>query len=80
MSSKKEKQTETFFQRLVKLNAVEVIGVAQMLGVEVIEGEKLEGDSRDFGAVMVEMIDKFSELDRRRRRNLLKIMEKAGKK
>ncbi|MBR4155407.1 MAG: hypothetical protein IKU01_01710 [Bacteroidales bacterium] len=77
--SKSDKQAELFIQRLSKLNAIEVVGVAKMLGVEVIEGEKLEGEHREFHDVLGEMIENFCGLGRRQRRNLLKIMDKAGK-
>lgn len=78
--SKEVKQWDTFMEYLLKLNAVEFIGVAKMLGVEVVELDNFEDPGKDFSVVLLEMVNKFNALDRRKRRNLLKIIKKAGRK
>ena len=74
------RQLKVFMERLVKLNAIEFIGVARMLGIDVAEGKELREPGKEFSELFAEMVEKFEGLDRRRRRNLIGIMKKAGRK
>lgn len=79
--SKSSKRWDIFMEHLFKLDVVEFIGVAKMLGIDVVSDPKdFEAPGKEFPEVFAEILDKFNALDRRKQRNLLKIMKKAGKK
>lgn len=52
------------------------LGVARILNVEIMIDKDT---SKDFAAVLNEIIDNYNNSDRKRRRELLKILEKSNK-
>lgn len=52
------------------------LGVARILNVELMVDKDT---SKDFAAVLNEIIDSYNSSDRKRRRELLKILEKSNK-
>lgn len=80
MNDKKVDRMKEFLVCLTKMNPLEMIGVAKVLGVEVIEGENLDtGTERPFEILIDEMMDKFDALTTKRQKNLLKMMRKSTK-
>ena len=63
-----------FLEDIAKLEAVEFIGLAKLLGVELLEGEEL----RPMGDIVDDIMFKFSKLNRKKRRELKKIVSAAG--
>ena len=65
-----------FLEDIAKLEAVEFIGLAKLLGVELLEGEEL----RPMGDIVDDIMFKFSKLNRKKRRELKKIVSAAGRR
>ena len=62
---------------LVSLEPVEFLGVARILGVELLDEEK---NPLPFESVFSAVLQKYGMLSRSQRRNLLKILRPAVKK
>lgn len=65
-----------FLEDIAKLEAVEFIGLAKLLGVELLEGEEL----RPMGDIVDDIMAKFSKLNRKKRRELKQIVCAAGRR
>lgn len=65
-----------FLEDIAKLEAVEFIGLAKLLGVELLEGEEL----RPMGDIVEDIMTKFSKLNRKKRRELKEIVRAAGRR
>ena len=65
-----------FLEDIAKLEAVEFIGLAKLLGVELLEGEEL----RPMGDIVEDIMAKFSKLNRKKRRELKQIVCAAGRR
>lgn len=65
-----------FLEDIAKLEAVEFIGLAKLLGVELLEDEEL----RPMGDIVDDVMVKFSKLNRKKRRELKKIVRAAGRR
>ena len=65
-----------FLEDIAKLEAVEFIGLAKLLGVELLEGEEL----RPMGDIVDDIMVKFSKLNRKKRRELKEIVRAAGRR
>lgn len=65
-----------FLEDIAKLEAVEFIGLAKLLGVELLEGEEL----RPMGDIVEDIMAKFSKLNRKKRRELKQIVRAAGRR
>ena len=65
-----------FLEDIAKLEPVEFIGLAKLLGVELLEGEEL----RPMGDIVEDIMAKFSKLNRKKRRELEKIVRAAGRR
>ena len=65
-----------FLEDIAKLEAVEFIGLAKLLGVELLEGEEL----RPMGDIVEDIMIKFSKLNRKKRRELKQIVCAAGRR
>jgi hypothetical protein len=65
-----------FLEDIAKLEAVEFIGLAKLLGVELLEGEEL----RSMGDIVDDVMVKFSKLNRKKRRELKQIVRAAGRR
>lgn len=65
-----------FLEDIAKLEAVEFIGLAKLLGVELLEGEEL----RPMGDIVEDIMVKFSKLNRKKRRELKQIVRAAGRR
>ena len=65
-----------FLEDIAKLEAVEFIGLAKLLGVELLEGEEL----RPMGDIIEDIMVKFSKLNRKKRRELKEIVRAAGRR
>lgn len=69
-----------FLEQLLKLETVEFVGVARILGILlVIEDENKEKNPRSFELVLKDMLSKYATLSRRQRKNLMKIICAATK-
>lgn len=77
MVIKKKNITEEFTICLSKLEAVEFLGVCRVLSVPLVDKSD---EPRKFGALLVDVIQKFSMLNRKQKRDLLKLVAAAGKK
>ena len=65
-----------FLEDIAKLEAVEFIGLARLLGVELLEGEEL----RSMEDIVDDVMVKFSKLNRKKRRELKEIVRAAGRR
>ena len=68
--------TTKFFKILVKMEPLEVLGVARILKIEIM---KDKDTPRDFADVLVDIGAKFQELDRKKRRNLISLCKASHK-
>lgn len=72
-----------FLIEVSKIKEPEIfLGVARILKVKLVSEEKDEEGrliSRDFSDILTDLIDSYSKSERRRKRELLKIIEKANK-
>lgn len=69
-------ESSGFLEDIAKLEAVEFIGLAKLLGVELLEGEEL----RPMGDIVEDIMTKFSKLNRKKRRELKQIVRAAGRR
>lgn len=68
---------ERFIYELSKIKQPEVfIGVARILQVKLVNED---GESRDFDEIFNDVLNAYSAADRRRRRELFKILKAANK-
>lgn len=68
--------TTKFFKILVKMEPLEILGVARILKIEIM---KDKDTPRDFTDVLLDMGTKFQELDRKKRRNLIALCKASHK-
>lgn len=74
---KKEKTTnQNFMELLIRLEAVEFLGLCKFLGVKLMEDSKTP---RDFADLLSDLMEKFQNLNRTRQRELLQILKKVNK-
>ena len=77
MIGKKRNLTEEFTIGLSKLEAVEFIGVCKVLGVALV---KDNDEPREFRELLLDSISSFSALNRKQKRDLVKLVAAAGKR
>ena len=65
-----------FLEDIAKLEAIEFIGLAKLLGVKLLEGKEL----RSMGDIVNDVMAKFSKLNRKKRRELKEIVRAAGRR
>lgn len=70
-----EKQFLRFLEEVAKLNEYEYFGLLRILGVRAVDSD---GNNRPIDETLDEVMDKFLELNRTRRKNLIKILKKAS--
>ena len=66
---------EDFLRRVLMLETIEFIGVARILGVQLVEEET----PREFEGVLKDMMLKYERLSCTQRRNLMRIINSATK-
>lgn len=69
-----------FLEDIAKLEAVEFIGLAKLLGVKLLEGKGENEKLRPMGDIVNDIMVKFSKLNRNKRRELKKIVRAAGRR
>ena len=69
-----------FLGDIAKLEAVEFIGLARLLGVELLEGKGESEKLRPMGDIVNDIMVKFAKLDRNKRRELRKIVRAARRR
>ena len=69
-----------FLEDIAKLEAVEFIGLAKLLGVELLEGKGESEELRPMGDIVEDIMVKFSKLNRKKRRELKQIVRAAGRR
>lgn len=69
-----------FLEDIAKLEAVEFIGLAKLLGVKLLEGKGENEKLRPMGDIVNDIMVKFSKLNRNKRRELGKIVRAAGRR
>lgn len=85
LTSKQQKDVLKFITLLAKLEPLELIGVSQILGIEIVTIDvKAEGDKVLANAtaniaenIISESIDAFLQLNRQQRKNLFKILRQC---
>ena len=83
---KLEKDFEVFLRALPKLDPVEFVGLARLLGVKMYEWDGVkpanpeEIRDRSFDVVLEEMMDKYLSLTKKRRREINEILRAVAKK
>lgn len=70
------KQIEKLFELIPKLQPIEFIGLARLLGVELLEEKK----PRSCIAVTDDVLNKFDKLGRAQQRSILRMVKAATKK
>jgi len=73
-------KSSEFLEDIAKLEAIEFIGLAKLLGVELLEGEGESEELRPMGDIVNDIMVKFSKLNRNKRRELKKIVRAAGRR
>lgn len=68
----KKKQFDIFVQLIAKLEAIEFIGLAKILCVELVDNNK---KIKDFYDIFKDMSDKFSTLGHKQRREIISILK-----
>lgn len=78
--------TEKFFDYIPKLNAVEFTGLARLLKVQLLdevnpaaEQTKDRYAPRSFTDVLNDMLNTFEKCDRKRRKEIIKLLKAASK-
>ena len=59
-----------------KMEPIEFIGLARLLGVKLISADE-GGAPREFVDVLTDIMEKFNALNRTRKREILKLVEKS---
>jgi hypothetical protein len=73
-------KSNEFLEDIAKLEAVEFIGLAKLLGVKLLEGKGENEKLRPMGDIVDDIMVKFSKLNRNKRRELKKIVRAAGRR
>ena len=73
-------KSNEFLEDIAKLEAVEFIGLAKLLGVKLLEGKGENEKLRPMGDIVDDIMVKFSKLNRNKRRELGKIVRAAGRR
>ena len=73
-------KSNEFLEDIAKLEAVEFIGLAKLLGVKLLEGKGGNEKLRPMGDIVDDIMVKFSKLNRNKRRELKKIVRAAGRR
>jgi hypothetical protein len=73
-------KSNEFLEDIAKLEAVEFIGLAKLLGVKLLEGKGENEKLRPMGDIVNDIMVKFSKLNRSKRRELEKIVRAAGRR
>lgn len=71
---------QKMMQEMVKLNPVEVVGLARVLKVDLFEKKDAENVPRDFVDVFSDIMRAYDKKDRKFKRDLLKIVKQSGGK
>ena len=71
----KKYTVENLVKEISKLQMEEFIGVCKILGVELVEED---GTPKDAVGIFEEVINKLDELNRRKRKNLMKLLRAAN--
>jgi len=74
--TKKDRKIREILVELTKLEPLEFIGICEILGVKVLDGE----EERKFEVIWGEVVDKIIHLNRTRRRNFERLVRAATKK
>ena len=70
---------QKLLQLIINMQPVEFLGLANLLGVKVMEqGEDEKAVPRTFADVLEEVLAKFSKQNRQRKREILKLVQKAN--
>lgn len=67
--------TDKIVKEILKLQTEEFLGVCKILGVSLVEEEDKE---RDFEDIWADVVDKLGELNRVKRKNLMKLLRAAN--
>lgn len=70
-------QFNSFLKEMARLNEYEFVGLTKVLSVRAVMEN---GDVRPFEDIFRDLLENFLKLNRKQRRNLLKIMKKANHK
>lgn len=77
-----DKLNEKFLHALLKLNPVELAGLAMVMGIplhEPSENSEEEPKARDGAAIINDILTTYASYNRDRRRNALKVVKNATK-
>lgn len=67
-----EKEFLSFIQLISKLDHLEFIGIAQIMSVKLLDEEKKE---REFEDMFSDILDRFIELPKKRRKEIMKLLK-----
>lgn len=76
---KVNERVERFVQGLVRLGPIEFLGVATLLEVPRFNDEEWQ-NARDASDMLMDMIDAYAASNKKIQRNILKMVEKAGRR
>ena len=89
MNNLSQKQMNQFIRYIPLLEPQEFIGLAKLLGVEIVEQStpkydednkvNVEVNPRDFTDVLEDMLENFKKSNRKRRREFMKLLRSATK-
>lgn len=73
-------KSNEFLEDIAKLEAIEFIGLAKLLGVKLLEGKGESEKLRPMGDIVNDIMVKFSKLNRNKRRELGRIVRAARRR
>lgn len=76
MVFKKKNLVEDFTIALSKMEAIEFLGVCKVLGIEMV---KKDGAPRKFNELLWEVVQKFIALNRKEKKELVKLVRAVNK-
>jgi hypothetical protein len=75
MKKKEQKQVLSFLKYLKKLEVIETIGVARLLGVQVMNSDNTE---RNGDEILFDICEAFNKVNSNMRKELLKVLKEAA--
>jgi hypothetical protein len=70
----KKKQTDEFFEHLVKLSPAEIYGLAKIMSVNFFEDKELKAGE----VLILDILDKFLELNRKQRKRVITLLREVS--
>ena len=74
-----QKQFKEFLDQLMVMEVIDVLGLAKIFKVQLVEVEDGESTPRPADQILSDIIDGFQNLNRKGRRDLLRVIREANR-